>query len=126
MEGLNGMLNKHQSAPKDTNSISSSDESNSSFTEDSKSGSSEEEEEEDGSGSMLSRDKFTNCNSDTVDSVVNGNIFSRKPEELDSAIKSISYECIKQDDLKIEEDFCELQSNCLNENEIESAVGSIL
>ncbi|KAJ8916017.1 hypothetical protein NQ315_010885 [Exocentrus adspersus] len=66
-------------------------------------------------------------NSNTVDSVLNeANLFKPKPDELDSAIKSISYECAQPEDVKVEDDYCEMHNNGINENEIESAVGSIL
>lgn len=64
---------------------------------------------------------------DVLNATNNANMFDRKPEELDSAIKSISYDdCIETVDLNVVDDYCDIQNNCLNENEIESAVGSIL
>ncbi|KAJ8954250.1 hypothetical protein NQ318_005846 [Aromia moschata] len=99
---------------------SETDDSSSSFT---KSDTSEDESSRE-SRSLSSQSKYNaRSNSNTADS---SNIFKRKPDELDSAIKSISYECSQPADLKVEEDYCEMNSNCLNENEIESAVGSIL
>ncbi|KAJ8932614.1 hypothetical protein NQ314_014544 [Rhamnusium bicolor] len=110
--------------------VSSSEDSSSSLTDENNGEIESESSEEDcsqDSRSLSSQSKFlVRSNSNSVDSVLNSNIFSRKPDELDSAIKSISYECIEPVDLKIEDDYCELNTNCLNENEIESAVGSIL
>lgn len=61
-------------------------------------------------------------NSNTNDSASYG----RKPGELDSAIRSISYEQMGNVDDDDDGDYCELQTQSLNENEIESAVDSIL
>lgn len=63
-------------------------------------------------------------NSNTNDSA--GNIYGQKPGELDSAIRSISYEPMGNVNDDIDEEFCEVQSQGLNQNEIESAVDSIL
>ncbi|CAG9830901.1 unnamed protein product [Diabrotica balteata] len=105
---------------------SSSEDSSSSYTEGTKSESSDDDCSQ-GSQSLPPHNKFNpRSNSNTADSVLDSNIFNRKPEELDSAIKSISYECMEPVDLNVVDDYCELQNNCLNENEIESAVGSIL
>lgn len=130
---LKNMINEKQSLSSNINQeeITSSEDSSSSFSDDNNEGTKSESSEEDEcsqeSQSVSSQSKFnTRSNSNTVDSVLNGNIFKRKPDELDSAIKSISYECIEPEDIKVEEDYCELHNNCLNENEIESAVGSIL
>ncbi|XP_056636054.1 zinc finger protein 521-like [Diorhabda sublineata] len=103
----------------------SSEDSSTTFSDDSKSDSSDDCSQ--ASQSMSSQSKFNpRSNSNTADSSISSNIFERKPEELDSAIKSISYECIQPEDLNVVDDYCDLQNNCLNENEIESAVGSIL
>ncbi|CAH1118422.1 unnamed protein product [Phaedon cochleariae] len=93
----------------------SSDDSSSSFS--SKTHSSDEER------SFSSQSK---SNSNTADSLSNSNVFCRKPEELDSAVQSISYECMEPEDLNVEDNYCDMQNPCLNDNEIESAVGSIL
>lgn len=61
-------------------------------------------------------------NSNTNDS----GSYGRKPGELDSAIRSISYEQEGNVDDEEDEDYCEIQTQSLNENEIESAVDSIL
>lgn len=63
-------------------------------------------------------------NSNTNDSQVD--VYGRKPGELDSAIRSISYEHVENIKSEIDGDFCEMQSQSLNQNEIESAVDSIL
>lgn len=75
--------------------------------------------------------KTENCSSDedfpnsnTNDSRVD--VYGRKPGELDSAIRSISYEHVENVKSEIDTDFCDLQSQSLNQNEIESAVDSIL
>lgn len=83
-----------------------------------------------GSYSDNSEIKNENCSSEE-DSPQNSNTndstaYGRKPGELDSAIRSISYEQsgnVKDED---DEDYCEYQTQSLNENEIESAVDSIL
>lgn len=49
-----------------------------------------------------------------------------KTEELDSAIRSIKYECVEKVEEEVDEEYCDLQAQSLNDNEIESAVGSIL
>lgn len=61
-----------------------------------------------------------------IESSDNGNIFIRKPEELDSAIRSISYEHITNVDEPVDVDICEIQPQSLNQHEIQSAVDSIL
>ncbi|XP_023023443.2 uncharacterized protein isoform X2 [Leptinotarsa decemlineata] len=124
------IVEKKQSANEKQDYVSTGDESNSSCTDEqnavSKSNSSEDDCSQ-GSQSLSSQSKFNNgSNTNSADSTLNSNIFRRKPEELDSAIKSISYECPLPVNVNAVQDYCELQSNCLNENEIESAVGSIL
>lgn len=68
--------------------------------------------------------KMHSSNSNTNDSSTNA--FGHKPGELDSAIRSISYEPIQNVHDDVDGDFCDLQSQSLNQNEIESAVDSIL
>ncbi|CAH1184364.1 unnamed protein product [Phyllotreta striolata] len=110
---------------------SSSEDSTSSYSR-SKCSSSEDECSQDSrSVSSHSRGKFESSDrksSSEMESEANqAGMFGRKPEELDSAIKSISYnECAETEDVDVDDDYCEVQGNCLNENEIESAVGSIL
>lgn len=72
----------------------------------------------------LQKKIHSSSNSNTNDSSVN--IFGQKPGELDSAIRSISYEPMQNIHDEIDGDFCEIQSQSLNQNEIESAVDSIL
>ena len=60
------------------------------------------------------------------DSEVTRNPFLRKSEELDSAIKSISYERMADDREQLVEQFCDIQSHNLNVHEIQTAVDSIL
>ncbi|KAK9892480.1 hypothetical protein WA026_020470 [Henosepilachna vigintioctopunctata] len=73
-----------------------------------------------------------NSNSDAfleVDSMpyADSSMYRFKTEELDSAVKSISYECEEVIKQELEIEYCELpMSSSLNEREIESAVGSIL
>ncbi|EFA05208.1 zinc finger protein 729 isoform X1 [Tribolium castaneum] len=47
-------------------------------------------------------------------------------EKLESAIRSIKYECVEKVEEEVEEEYCDMQAQSLNDNEIESAVGSIL
>lgn len=72
----------------------------------------------------MQKKRLASSNSNTNDSQVD--IYGRKPGELDSAIRSISYEHIENVKTEIDSDFCEIQSQSLNQNEIESAVDSIL
>lgn len=67
-----------------------------------------------------------NQNSKSNCEIENANIFVRKPEELDSAIRSISYEQVTDVHEQIEDDICEIQPQSLNQHEIQSAVDSIL
>ncbi|CAH1963116.1 unnamed protein product [Acanthoscelides obtectus] len=110
----NGKLNGagHQSSSSEDSSSCVSD------TEGSRTGSSAEGRST--SGSQSSQSKKTG---ELVDS--ESSVFDRKSEELDTAIKSISYESIDQAE-SVGKDDVQMLPNCLNDNEIESAVDSIL
>lgn len=54
-------------------------------------------------------------------------VFNYKMEEIDTAVKSISFDCMRDIKDEMGSDYCDLpMSSALNEREIESAVGSIL
>lgn len=65
-------------------------------------------------------------NTNTNDSMVGHAVFASKAEELDSAIRSISYEQTGDVELNIEDEYAELPNQNLNQHEIQSAVDSIL
>ncbi|XP_060534440.1 zinc finger protein 423-like [Cylas formicarius] len=99
-----------------------SDESSSTVTDGNGKSDEYSSEEDDDDRSQNSR---TSDGGSTIDS--GGSAFGRVPEELDSAVKSISYDGPPRKRAADTEEFAELQSGCAhNENEIESAVGSIL
>ncbi|VEN40656.1 unnamed protein product [Callosobruchus maculatus] len=102
---------------------SSSEDSSSSFSDNeagSRTGTSVEESASESQSSQMKK----NSDPITVDSR-SSSLFERKSEELDSAVKSISYETVDQVEL-VGEDDVNMLPNCLNDNEIESAVDSIL
>jgi hypothetical protein len=104
---LDNMLREKEindNGSKEYASSASDDSSGTSFSVKSE-GSTGDEEEESNSSNMMYR-----C----------------KTEELDSAIQSIKYECVEKVEDDVEEEYCDLQPQTLNDNEIESAVGSIL
>lgn len=104
----------------------------------------EEQEESSNSGyselsSQLINEKNTTSddensinNSNTNDSLTNNILYDdnnrmHKSQELDSAIRSISYAEIENiDDEPIEQDYADIQSQSLNQHELQSAVDSIL
>lgn len=65
-------------------------------------------------------------NTNTNDSIVGHPLFASKAEELDSAIRSISYEQTSNIELKMDDEYGELPNQNLNQHEIQSAVDSIL
>ncbi|KAJ3652446.1 hypothetical protein Zmor_018408 [Zophobas morio] len=83
---------------------------------------------EDSSGSCFSAkgDGSSEEDESTSSNVVDGNGYRCKREELDSAIQSIKYECVEKVEDDVDEEYCEIPAQTLNDNEIESAVGSIL
>nr|CAH7729703.1 unnamed protein product [Callosobruchus chinensis] len=106
----------------DGHRTSSSEDSSSSFSDNeagSRTGTSVEE-----SASESQSSQMKNSGPTIVDSR-SSSLFEPKSDELDSAVKSISYESVDQVEL-VEEDDVNMLPNCLNDNEIESAVDSIL
>ncbi|KAG5865083.1 hypothetical protein JTB14_009788 [Gonioctena quinquepunctata] len=96
---LNNMMDKKRMINDEHSIASTSDDSSSSGSEEHNTASKSNSTDEDcsrGSQSLSSQSKSNDrSNSNTEDSALNSNIFKRKPEELDSAIKSISYECME-------------------------------
>lgn len=83
----------------------------------------EDEDEEEEDDETLAEEENRDCS----DEDSGRNVFDRKPEELDSAIKSISYDEVVIKEEQVNDQFCDLQTaQSLNVHEIQSAVDSIL
>ncbi|KAK4878278.1 hypothetical protein RN001_010784 [Aquatica leii] len=70
--------------------------------------------------------QFSRTSKDSEQKYEGANMFSRKSDELDSAIRSISYEEINEVRETIPMDICDVHPQILNQHEIQSAVDSIL
>ncbi|GJQ75286.1 hypothetical protein Trydic_g23475 [Trypoxylus dichotomus] len=122
----NGLKQETSSETEDSNSSSSEHENENDYKSEIKSENVSSEDEDESQISIASEDDEEEEDNQDDSNDSSRNVFERKPEELDSAIKSISYEQVDIKDEQIGDQYCELQAQNLNPHEIQSAVDSIL
>lgn len=120
----NGIKQETSSESEDSNSSSTEHENE--YKSEMKSENCSSDEEDESQVSVVSEDEEEDDENREDSNDSSRNVFERKPEELDSAIKSISYEEVDVTDEQVSDQFCELQAQNLNPHEIQSAVDSIL